>query len=108
MNLFNVSFEKWSNSDVDCGDTDKRGFIDTDMSLSDALQDFDYIGCELSANCYPLDITQITSVTAYATNDGTREYYEQGITENRTLFFPASLTNASKKRILKYLGLEVN
>ena len=91
MILFNVTYEQVTPESAEYGEFSDSGFIGTDLTLRDALE---------ANNC-----NNCRWITAYKTNDGTREYYEQGITESRSLHFPDSMTNSSRNRLMRLLGV---
>ena len=102
MKRFSVTFERWTHEDIELGDTDDRGYVIKDVSLRDAIQ----IGLEYrepswagacESDCSNHALTR--GITFYNWNEGTREYYETGITEQRSLHLPDDLTPSSRRRI---------
>ena len=100
---FDVTYETVSLESAEHGDYEDSGFYAEDCTLRDAIEYLGYGSDGLEASCYPAD--GASWITAYKVNDGTREYYEDGITENRSLHFPDSMTNSSKIRVMRLLGV---
>ena len=103
MILFNVTYEQVTPESAEHGDFSDSGFIGKDLSLPDALEALNWQGCHIEASSYPANGCRW--ITAYKTNDGTREYYEQGIEESRSLHFPDSMTDSSRNRLMRLLGV---
>ena len=104
MNGFSVTFERWTHEDIELGDTDDRGFVIQDVSLRDATRlGLEYREPSYSGYCEPndsrLDCTRWLTFPSW--NDCTRENIETGITEQRSLHFPESITAASRIRIAR-------
>ncbi len=99
---FSVTFETITPESAEHGDIEESGFIIENVSLRDALSDFQCHGCYVEADSTP--VRNPRWFTAYETNDGTRDYYEQGITENRSLHIPDHITEASRLRIARQNG----
>ena len=96
---FSVTFETITPESAEHGDVEERGYIVENASLRDALSDFQHEGCHVVADSSPVHFPR--GFTAYCTNDGARNYYEQGITENRSLHIPDHITAASRLRIAR-------
>jgi hypothetical protein len=99
--LFTVTFERYSPESSEHGDALERGFVSQDQTLRDALEDLGY------SSDYPEPSNSPGTprwITLYGVNDGTREYYEEGITENRSLHFHPALSGASVNRIIALLS----
>lgn len=105
MTKFAVTYERWTEEDVEHGDTDDRGFVIQDVSLTDAIQ----LGLEYRrpewCGTWEADNGRGNSDTRwldfYEWNSGTREEIMTGIRERRTLHIPDSVTPASRQRIVK-------
>lgn len=101
---FAVTYERWSEADAEAGDTDDRGYVIEDCSLTDAIR----LGLEVrypdwAGACEPSDsrADHARWLTFYRWNDGTREYYRTGIEEQRSLHIPDDVTAASRRRIVR-------
>jgi hypothetical protein len=106
---FSVTFERWSHDDIDIGDTDDRGFIIENVSLRDAMQlGLEYNEPSCSGFCEPSDsrVQNARWLSFHEWNHYTRENLETGITENRSLHFPQSLTESSRRRICRLFGIK--
>ena len=108
MAKFNVTYERWNESAYEAGDTDDRGFVIENVSLTDAIR----LGLEARnpswlGHCEPNDsnVTSARWFTWTRWNDGTRENIEQGIDEQRSLHIPESVTLSSRRRIARLFGL---
>ena len=104
MKGFSVTFERWTHDDIESGDTADRGFVIENVSLRDASR----LGLELyqpshAGYCEPndsrIDCARWLSFPNW--NDCTRENLETGISEERALHFPESLSAASRARIAR-------
>jgi len=102
MNKFNVTYETVTPESAGLGDAEDRGWIIEDTDLRDAILACDGCGCECEADSSPC--TRPRWVTFYRVNDGTREYFEEGIEESRSLHIPDTVTEASARRIARLLG----
>jgi len=101
---FAVTFERWNQESIEAGETNDNGFIIVDVSLRDAIQ----LGLEYSKPSYAgaceascSNLAQARWLTFHKWNDGTRDYYENGIDEQRALHIPDSVTPSSRKRIAR-------
>jgi hypothetical protein len=109
MKGFSVTFERYFQHDdsEDVCDADERGFIIENVSLRDAMRlGLEYTRPDWSGpcepNCYPP--RDVRWLTFDQWNDGTREFYETGISESRSLHFPESLTDSSRMRVARLFG----
>ena len=100
---FNVTFETISPESAEHGDVEESGFYAENCKLRDAVEYLGYPADGLEADCYPAGGARW--ITAYDVNNGTREYYESGTVENRSLHFPDSMTDSSKMRLMRLLGV---
>jgi hypothetical protein len=110
MPRFSVTFERYfphaDDEDV-CG-PDEEGFVLEDASLRDALNECaDRADWARASACdeYPIRAPRWFNFDDW--NNGTREYFEKGITEQRALHVPDSVTPASRRRLARFLGLKV-
>jgi len=101
---FSVTFERWTHEDMESGDTDNRGFIIEDVSLRDAIR----LGLEQPFPAWcgayePSDsrLDLVRWLSFHKWNDGTRDYYETGTIEDRSLHIPDNVTPASRRRICR-------
>lgn len=104
---FAVSYERWNEDALNAGDTDDRGMVVENVSLTDAIR----LGLEVrdpswintpEANEYP-----IRWLTFSDWNGGTRDYYESGVEESRSLHIPDEVSDSSRRRICRLFGLQV-
>lgn len=109
MKGFSVAFERYFPRDEgeDVCDADERGFIIENVSLRDAmelgLETFrpSWLGaCE--PNCYPAK--GVRWLTFPNWNEGTHEYFTEGVHESRSLHFPDHITESSRMRICRLFG----
>jgi hypothetical protein len=107
---FSVTYERWTYEDAEHGDTADRGFVIENVSLRDAMRqglEYQHPGwsgaCE--ADCYPVTRNNPPRrLTFYRWNECTRENLETGISESRSLHFPAHITPSSAVRIARLFG----
>lgn len=104
---FSVTYERWSPEDAEIGDTDDRGFMIENTTLRDAMRyGLEYARPEWSGCCeaneYPVRAPKW--LTFYNWNDCTRDQFETGIVESRSLHIPDSITPASRRRIARLFG----
>lgn len=100
MHLFNVTYEIWTPEDVECGDTDERGFVVEDAKLREAFAAIGgYAEC---ADQFPVRSPR------WFTNDEYDHDYRNGITEQRSLHIPDGVTPSSRRRIARLLGVRVS
>lgn len=91
MISYSECFERWTADDIEAGETHDLGFADQDASdnfrgMVDLLQ-----FCE--PNQQPITSPDTIWFTHYDYNNGTREYYEDGITETRS-YHPTTARDA--------------
>ena len=103
MILFNVTYEQVTPESAEYGDVSDSGFIGAYLTLHEALEALNWQGCHIEGNSCPAN--GCDWITAYKTNDGTMEYYKQGIEESRSLHFPDSMTDSSRNRLMRLLGV---
>jgi hypothetical protein len=104
MKKFSVTFERWDDEAIEAGDTDDRGFVIENVSLRDAIQlGLEYRCPSWAGACEASDSRQEQArwLTFYNWNDGTREFYETGIVEQRSLHIPDKVTPSSRRRICR-------
>lgn len=107
MAKFSVTYEQWTEADVEAGDTDTRGFIIEDCSFRDAVRlGLEYREPSWAGPCEPSasNIAAARWLTFYDWNEGTRDRIERGINEQRSLHIPDNVTQASRKRICRLFG----
>lgn len=106
MTGFSVTFERYlpHADEEDVCDADERGFVIENVSLRDALRlglefrDPSWAGyCE--PDSYPAH--NVRWLTFFNWNAGTREEIEQGVKEARSLHFPDTLTESSRRRVAR-------
>ena len=118
---FDVTYETITAENAEHGDfedlglfrltfyVEASGFISQDVSLREALEDINGYGCHVEADCYPVGFSdQGGSIprwfTFYQTNEGTREFFETGTTENRALHMPDNISPHSVMRIARLIN----
>lgn len=110
MRGFNVTFERVSEESAADGDACARGFIAEGLTLRDALPHV----CDGFSNpkwCGPCEpdsrpaYGRVRWLTFHNYNACTRDYFESGEDESRALHIPASVTNASTRRIARLFGV---
>lgn len=97
MAKFNVTYEIWTPEDCEIGDTDDRGFVVEGVSLREAVREIGHYALE--ADCYPV------SSPRWFTNFEYDEDFKTGARESRSLHLPNHLTEASRMRIARLLGV---
>ena len=100
MIKFNVTFERWTPSDIEAGDTDKRGFLAEGVTLREALE---YISGEPSSRCELQHIGPSDSrpdSTQWLTWDFSPDY-ETGESISLSLHFPRNTSPSSRGRLVK-------
>lgn len=100
---FSVTFERVTPESAEHGEAESSGFIDEGLRLRDALKLCSGAagGCEASDS----NVSGARWLTFYKTNDCTRDAFETGAEESRSLHFPESLTSATRKRIARLCGI---
>ena len=106
MPRFSVTFERYLShaDDEDVCEADESGLIDENMTLRDALEACGGLNASYEANEWPVMTPRW--FTNYAYNEGTNEYYEQGINESRSFHIPNNATPSSRRRIARLVGLK--
>lgn len=107
---FNVTFERITAESAENGEAESIGFVAEDCDLRDAIRyvcgfpDPSWLPhCE--ADSWP--VTAPRWFTFYKTNDGTREYFEKGVEENRAIHLPETATPATRRRIARLFGCAI-
>ena len=91
---FSVTFERWDDEALECGETDDRGFVVENVTLRDAIAE---CGERASgANEWPIRAPRWFNFDADMIGE-----------ESRALHVPPSVTPASRRRIARLLGLRV-
>lgn len=106
-NKFMVTFERWSHDDAEVGETDDKGFVMESATLREAMRNgLEFIHPKWAGPCEPSDsrLANVRWLSFYRWNDGTRDYYESGIEETRSLHIPEHVTPASRQRIARLFG----
>lgn len=107
LTTFSVTFERYFPHDEgeDVCEADESGYVADGLTLRDAIKEAGGVHSYYEADCYPARDPRWFTNAAY--NDGTREYYEKGISESRSLHIPKQVTAASRRRIARLLGVRV-
>jgi hypothetical protein len=106
MPLFNVTYEIWDEGAFEIGETDDKGFISKDVSLSDAISDVlgtssrRFVGYNVEPNC-----SEVNDARWFSVDHGSD--IVTGDHETRALHIPDSVTSASRRRIARLLGVNV-
>lgn len=96
---FNVTYQVVTPESAEDGDFHETGFIGKGLSLRDAIESLGIPEGGIEANCWPTNGARW--VTAYNV-----EYdYSSGSEESRSLHFPDEMTEASKIRLMRLLGV---
>lgn len=98
MPKFDVAYEIWTPEDVEHGETRNRGFVAEDVSLREAIAAIGHHAHE--ADCWPVRHPR------WFTNDEYDQNYRTGANESRSLHIPESVTEASRMRIARLLGVK--
>lgn len=101
MPKFSVTYERWDEAAREAGQTDDLGFVVQDVGLREAIDELG--GCANGSSCYPMQAGDWFHNDEY--NHGTREYFEQGVEESRSLHVPRDITTSSQRRIARLLGV---
>lgn len=96
---WSVTYERYYPHEDIC-EPDELGFVCQDVSLREAVNE-----CRWPSEADESPIRWPRWFTQYKWNDGTREYYEQGIVENRSLHIPDQITPSSRLRLARLLGV---
>jgi hypothetical protein len=97
MAKFDVTYEIWTPEDCEIGDTDDRGFVVESVSLREAMSEMEYHAD--AADCWPVQAPR------WFTHSNYDENFETGARESRSLHLPNHLTEASRMRIARLLGV---
>lgn len=97
MLKFSVCYELVTPESAGHGEAESRGFVLESARLRDCLE-------ECSGPYEPSDSGDSPRwLSFYEHGHGTRQYYEQGIEETRTLHFPETITPASRARVMRLI-----
>ena len=96
---WSVTYEKWTHADIEAGETRDLGFIYEACSFRDALKEVGEQGSDYQPDCYPY------SGVRWLTNPKYNECFRTGDIEERSLHFPDQITESSRKRIMRYVGV---
>ena len=101
MLRFSVCYEVITPESAEHGDAEERGFIVKDVSLRDALENFNYDRGYVEPSCYPIDWEY--PYTWFSKPEFNHNYIT-GATETRSLHMPEKLTASSRRRIARMIG----
>lgn len=100
QNNWAVTYAVWTPEDTEIGETDDKGFVYEACTFRQAMDEIGSRGGYFEADSYP-------SVNVHwITNSSYHENYRTGETEERSLHIPKQITKASRKRLLRYLGVK--
>jgi hypothetical protein len=100
---FNVTYERWTQDDLEHGETFDRGYLAESVGLREALE---YIRDEPSSRC-SLDCVAPSASWPEGTRCINWYYgadYETGESLVLALHFPPTITTASKARLIRLLA----
>lgn len=104
---FNVTFEIMTPESAEYGEPESRGFIAQNITLREAVGLVG--GCAHEADTAPLSLSNAPRwFTNAEYGHGTREYFETGREESRSLHLPADITPSSALRIARLLGVRID
>ena len=83
------------------GDAEDRGYVSEDTDLRSAIVDLGWPSQGFEPSSSPGN--DFRWVTACVMNEGTHEYYIEGVTENRSLHIPDNVTPSSRRRIMRLI-----
>lgn len=102
---FNVTYDIVTPESAEEGDVEERGFIDKDMTLRDAIDKVmetrtSHVDCR---HCIEANESHAPRwITVYNGME-----YETGANESRSLHIPDHVTDSSRKRIAKLMGVQI-
>jgi len=101
---FTVTYGIVTSESAENCDYAEQGWIHEEPTdLRTAIDGF--YGCHVEADVCPVSLALVPRwLTAYRVNDGTRDFYETGAEESRSLHLPESITPSSALRIARLLG----
>lgn len=106
--VWSVSYEIWDEESREIGETDDKGFIVEDTTLSWALH---YLGVSIDIYGQVVSPSLIFCnaippyICAEKFNEGTRAEIEQGLDEQRHLHIPHEMKPESIRRLCKLLNV---
>ncbi len=114
-NKFSITYEIVTEESAEDGEAEERGWIDEGgYRVEESEGEFIFFSFDLAVKyCTGYGARKKVqsggedlggSITFDKTNDGTSEFY-RGKTESRTLHFPKNITDASRARVYKFLGV---
>lgn len=115
-NKFSVTYEIMTEESAKYGDAAERGWIDEDgyrvqdkkadeaITMTFGLAVKQCVGYGAKHRVRSGGIYCGGSICFELTNEGTHEFYS-GKTESRHLHFPKNITEASRRRVCKFLGI---
>lgn len=101
---FSITYETWTDEDVEAGDTDNKGFYLQDLSFSEAwgyLRNLGAHGAHCEADSYPISLKH---PPRWFTFDNVEENYTTGEVTSYALHVPPKVTPSSRMRIARALG----
>lgn len=102
---FRVCFEIVTPESAADGEAAERGVVGDFESLREALEAWNGYGCHVECDSAPASVANPPRwFTAYGVNDGTREYYETGAEESRSLHFLRPVSPHSAVRVARLVG----
>ena len=99
---WSVTYGVVTDESAEHGDYAETGFHAKNVTFREAMDLWDYDGCHIEADCYP--VSYPTWFTAYDSNKGTREWFETDRRECQDLHIPDYVTESSRKRLARLVG----
>ena len=99
---FSVTYEIITPESCEHGEAEEQGYSAQNIDLREALELVSG-GVDFHADCYPCH--DVRWVTAYNVHEGTHKGYTSDSTENRSIHFPKHLTESTRFRIMRLMGV---
>lgn len=102
-NVFSVTYEIFGESEIEAGETDRRGYVVEKVGLREAVRELG--GIAIQADTWPLSRR---SPPRWFDNYEYGHCYCTGDRESRSPHLPRNVTPSSALRVARLLGLNVN
>lgn len=102
-NVFSVTYEIFGESEIEAGETDRRGYVVESVGLREAVREVG--GLALQADSWPLSRHHPPRCFD---NYEFGQCYRTGDRESRSLHLPRNVTPSSALRIARLLGIRTN
>jgi hypothetical protein len=97
---WSVTYQKWTPDDIEAGETRDLGFVEENCTFKDAIKAVGGQYAYYEPDCYP------HTGVRWLTNSKYDECFRTGDIEERSLHIPDQITEASRMRIMRYLGVK--